>query len=360
MKNLIFVLASLFSLSLLGQTVYTEDQVVLNNDSTLLLDLSNNRPINGIIVLKDEGDILTKEYYTNGKWYSTIDYYYPSGNIQWIHYYNMSISYSDSLGISPMLIKEYYENGGEVWTWYYQSGVLASQSAKQNGNYDGFSNEYYESGALECEMTYKDDKKEGIEKGYYESGALKYEMTFKDGQKEGVKKGYYESGARAYERNYMDEPTVELYISGIIRDEGSGSYLSDGEVVVFQDGVTFDILEVDILGKYSVELPLHHLYTFEFVRDGFTSKKVSLDVSDVPETDAVDGFGFDLDITLFKTIEGFDESILDTPIGMGTYDVETGKFNFDMDHTDRVKQRIENEKNRILSILENRINLNND
>ena len=84
------------------------------------------------------------------------------------------------------------------------------------------------------------------------------------------------------------------------------------------------------------------------------SKNVSLDVSDVPDTDAVDGFGFDLDMTLFKTIEGFDESILDTPIGMGTYDVETGKFNFDMEHTDRVKQRIENEKNRILSIAENR------
>ena len=145
-----------------------------------------------------------------------------------------------------------------------------------------------------------------------------------------------------------------LQVSGTIKDEDSGRKLPGCVVVVFQDGSEFDRLEVDNNAGYSFELPLRHLYTFQFVRDGFTSKKVSLDVSDVPDTDAVDGFGFDLDVTLFKTIEGFDESILDTPIGMGKYDVETGNFNFDMEHTDRVKQRIENEKNRILSIAENR------
>ena len=145
-----------------------------------------------------------------------------------------------------------------------------------------------------------------------------------------------------------------LQVSGTIKDEDSGRKLPGCVVVVFQDGTEFDRLEGDNNAGYSFELPLRHLYTFQFVRDGFTSKKVSLDVSDVPDTDAVDGFGFDLDMTLFKTIDGFDESILDTPIGMGTYDVESGKFNFDMDHTARVKQRIENEKNRILSIAENR------
>ena len=145
-----------------------------------------------------------------------------------------------------------------------------------------------------------------------------------------------------------------LQVAGTIKDEDSGRKLPGCVVVVFQDGTEFDRLEVDNNAGYSFELPLRHLYTFQFVRDGFMFKKVSLDVSDVPDTDAVDGFGFDLDMTLFKTIEGFDESILDTPIGMGTYDVETGKFNFDMEHTDRVKQRIENEKNRILSIDENR------
>ena len=145
-----------------------------------------------------------------------------------------------------------------------------------------------------------------------------------------------------------------LQVSGTIKDEDSGRKLPGCVVVVFQDGTEFDRLEGDNNAGYSFELPLRHLYTFQFNREGFVSKKVSLDVSDVPNTDAVDGFGFDLDMTLFKTIDGFDESILDTPIGKGTFDVESGKFNFDMEHTARVKQRIDNEKNRILSIEENR------
>jgi hypothetical protein len=143
-------------------------------------------------------------------------------------------------------------------------------------------------------------------------------------------------------------------VSGTIKDEDSGRKLPGCVVVVFQDGTELDRLEGDNNAGYSIELPPLHLYTFQFLRDGFMSKNVSLDVSDVPDTDAVDGFLFDLDMTLFKTIEGFDESILDTPIGMGTYDVESEKFTWDMEHTDRVKQRIENEKNRILSIAENR------
>ncbi|PCJ81267.1 MAG: hypothetical protein COA49_06025 [Bacteroidetes bacterium] len=145
-----------------------------------------------------------------------------------------------------------------------------------------------------------------------------------------------------------------LLVSGTIKDEDSGRKLPGSVIVVFQDGEEYDRMEGDNSAGYSFELPLRHSYTFQYIRDGFVSKKVVLDVSNIPENDYIDGFGFDLDMTLFKTIEGFDESILDTPIGMGTYNIDTGKFKFDMDHTDRVKLRIENEKNRLNSIDENR------
>ena len=72
--------------------------------------------------------------------------------------------------------------------------------------------------------------------------------------------------------------------------------------------------------------------------------------------EGVGGFGFDLDMTLFKNIDGFDVEILDTPMGMGMYDINSGKFKFDLDHTDRMKLRIENELNRLRSIDENRAN----
>ena len=145
-----------------------------------------------------------------------------------------------------------------------------------------------------------------------------------------------------------------LQVSGTIKDEDSGRKLPGCEIVIFQDGVEFTRLEGDKNAGYSIELPIRYSYTFQYERDGFVSKKVVLDVSEIPEGEAVGGFGFDLDMSLFKNIEGFDISILDTPIGMGMFDINSGKFKFDLDHTDRMKLRIDNERNRLLAIEENR------
>jgi hypothetical protein len=145
-----------------------------------------------------------------------------------------------------------------------------------------------------------------------------------------------------------------LQVSGTIKDEGSGRKLPGCVIVVFQDGVEYDRLDGDKNARYSIELPIRHSYTFQYERDGFVAKKVVLDVSQIPDGESVGGFGFDLDMTLFKNVEGFDTSILDTPMGMGMYDIDSGRFTFDLDHTDRMKLRVENEHNRLLSIEENR------
>ena len=153
---------------------------------------------------------------------------------------------------------------------------------------------------------------------------------------------------------FLAQTDAHLQVSGTIKDEDSGRKLPGCVIVIFQDGVEYDRLDGDNNAGYSIELPIPHSYTFRYERDGFVSKKVVLDASQVPDEDVVKGFGFDLDMTLFKEIDGFDTSILDTPIGMGMYDAGTGKFKFDLDHTDRIKLRLENERNRLLAIEENR------
>ncbi|MBI49145.1 MAG: hypothetical protein CL850_02515 [Crocinitomicaceae bacterium] len=145
-----------------------------------------------------------------------------------------------------------------------------------------------------------------------------------------------------------------LIVSGTVKDDGSGRKLPGSVVVVYQDDVEISREEVDKNASYEYELPLGFSYTFAYEREGFTAKKVVLDVTHTPDDDSVDGFGFDLDMTLFKNIEGFDTSILDTPMGIGTYDPDSRKFSFDSDHTDRMKMRVENEMNRLAAIEENR------
>ena len=82
MKNLIFVFACLFSVSVFGQTVYTQDQVVFNNDSTLRLDKSNNLPITGLLKeYHDNGQLSSTNNYTNGELEGLCKWYHENGQL---------------------------------------------------------------------------------------------------------------------------------------------------------------------------------------------------------------------------------------------------------------------------------------
>ena len=61
MRNLIFVLAFLISVNVFGQMVYTSDQLTWNNDTTLVLNKSNNLPITGIVNMYFESGELFAE-----------------------------------------------------------------------------------------------------------------------------------------------------------------------------------------------------------------------------------------------------------------------------------------------------------
>ena len=145
-----------------------------------------------------------------------------------------------------------------------------------------------------------------------------------------------------------------IMISGTIKDDGSGRKLPGSVVVVYQDGQKIDTQEVDRNAGYSFELVLGHEYTFSYEREGFTSKKIVIDVTHATEGESQDGYILDLDMSIFKDVEGFDISILEDPMGIGSYNPSSAKFEWDMDYTDRMKLRLENEFNRLAAIEENR------
>ena len=169
-----------------------------------------------------------------------------------------------------------------------------------------------------------------------------------------VRKLIFSAGLILLAAGSLIAQTNLLIVSGTVKDDDSGRKLPGSVVIVYQDDVEIDRQEVDKNASYEYELPLGFSYTFAYEREGFTAKKVVLDVTHTPDDESVDGFGFDLDMTLFKNIDGFDTSILDTPMGIGSYDPDTKKFAFNTDHTDRMKMRVENELNRLASIEENR------
>jgi len=147
----------------------------------------------------------------------------------------------------------------------------------------------------------------------------------------------------------------KVEVNGKIKDDDSGRKLPGSFVVVLQDGSEIERAEVNKNAEFDFSFELGHSYTLKFERVGFMAKMVVLDFSHAVPDENADAFGlYGLDMTLIKEIEGFDVTILDTPVGMGVYDPDTKKFTFDSDHTDRMKMRIENEMNRLAAIEENR------
>jgi len=101
--------------SLFGQTVYTLDQCIYNNDSTLVLDKSNNLPITGLLKKYNENDQLSSELnYKNGVKEGLWKYYYDNGQIMSEGNYKY--------GNGAEFLKKYLENGQLSFEGYWKNG----------------------------------------------------------------------------------------------------------------------------------------------------------------------------------------------------------------------------------------------
>jgi chemotaxis protein histidine kinase CheA len=118
-------------------------------------------------------------------------------------------------------------------------------------------------------------------------------------------------------------------------------------VRVLQNGEPFDQIEADRNGQYFLELPLRGNYILIFEAEGAISKRVQVDGTVLPEDAGLDGFRLELDMALFDYIEGFDESILETPIGIAVFDIDSERIEFDLAHTADMRRRIDKELDRL-------------
>lgn len=144
----------------------------------------------------------------------------------------------------------------------------------------------------------------------------------------------------------------ELIVSGTLRNEDNKAKLAEVEVSVLQNGEPFDEITADRNGRYFLELPMGQDYTIVFGTQGMVSKRVQINSSGTPEGVLEEGFMFDLDMSLFENVEGFDTSILDTPIGIASFDDRSERIQFDLDHTNDMRRRIDRELDRLANLEE--------
>ena len=141
-----------------------------------------------------------------------------------------------------------------------------------------------------------------------------------------------------------------LVVSGSLKHEETKERLDNVTVSVLRGGEAFDEIEVDRNGKYFLDLPLRHDYVIVFSAEGLVAKRVAINSAGTPEGELPDGFMFDLDMSLFDMIEGFDEGIMETPIGIASFNERSGRIQFDLDHTNDMRRRIDDELDRLADL----------
>lgn len=142
-------------------------------------------------------------------------------------------------------------------------------------------------------------------------------------------------------------------IYGSVKFEDTNKKIVGATVTVLNKGSNFDQLTTTGSGKYEFFLPLGELYQVKFEYSGYMHKVLQYDLRNIPEEDWKGGFISQTEVNLMPEMEGFDRSILDTPLGKFSYDPLADAIGYDEDHTRRMLQRIADEKKRLEDLAAN-------
>lgn len=142
----------------------------------------------------------------------------------------------------------------------------------------------------------------------------------------------------------------DIHIYGTVKEVETNHKLESVLVQVTQDGKTFDSYTTTGSSKFEFDLPLGHLYEIKFSKSDYIGKKIQINTKYIPEEDQEGGFKLDLDMSLFAFIEGFNEDILEEPIGIAAYDAERNSIEFDFDYTRQIMNKVDAEMIRLSNL----------
>ena len=107
----------------------------------------------------------------------------------------------------------------------------------------------------------------------------------------------------------------------------------------------FDQFEAS--GSYSYEVPFDGDYLLIFGAVNMIPQSVLVNASQVPEGERGDQDKLTWPVMLFDYVEGFNMSLVDEPLGIFNYDEGRGSMEFDRSHSSRMKNVIDEEKDRL-------------
>ena len=132
-----------------------------------------------------------------------------------------------------------------------------------------------------------------------------------------------------------------IEVDGTVRDKDTNQKLSGVEVSVLQDGQPYDVVRTLGNGKYTLSLDHGADYQLVFTYEDLSVRSVEVNTSTIPDAFRERPFFLNVEMSLFEVPPGFDQSLLDEPIGKVSFDESKEKLDWDLRYTRNMQNRIE-------------------
>ncbi|PKQ60311.1 hypothetical protein BZG02_19855 [Labilibaculum filiforme] len=118
--------------------------------------------------------------------------------------------------------------------------------------------------------------------------------------------------------------------------------IDNTRITILKNAEKMESKIVDDSGKFEYTLDFGNEYIFEFSKEGFVTKKVSVSTFVPLEILSRDNQfpPFKFMVSLFPAYEGLDLSVFDQPMGMIMYDKELDDFDYDRDYDSQIRDAI--------------------
>lgn len=123
-----------------------------------------------------------------------------------------------------------------------------------------------------------------------------------------------------YVSSSEDAIATDISVNGVLTDYHSELPITTAVTTITSEENDVRTLAVDSFGGWIDLIPCDHLYKLEFSAPGYVSKHVIIDARSIPLEEQLGGFSMDIDITLFRELDGIDFSLLQKPVGVSKYE----------------------------------------
>lgn len=136
---------------------------------------------------------------------------------------------------------------------------------------------------------------------------------------------------------------ASIEVDGTVRDKDSNRKLAGVEVSVLRAGQPYDAVSTLSNGKYTLSLDHGTDYVLLFSFEDMSPRRVLLNTSSIPQEFQERPFYLTVEMSLFDVPPGFDQGLLDEPIGKVAFDAVKEQLAWDLPYTANMQARIEDE-----------------